>query len=284
MRTVWFTFAVLSAVTFASSGCKRSQFAAVYGKGANKMIVATGSPGELGLLKEIGEAFAEEYDATLYWRKAGSGKSLELLRAKEVDAVMVHAPAAEKKAVEEGWARKRTLIGSNEFLIVGPKTDPAKIESTESAAEAYKRIAQAGRKFLSRADNSGTHKKEMAIWGQAGIDPSGEWYIRTNSFMMATLLQANNDEGYFMTDSSTWIAGRKDTPNLRVLFKGDRILVNVYHALCQPEGATPGAALAAKYVDFLASAQAQQLFRDYGKAVYGEPMYNDAEYAQAYDH
>ena len=97
-----------------------------YGNGPSKFSLATGSPGELGLLKALAEAFDSSAKATMCWWKAGSGESLKLLKEKKVDMIMVHAPAAEKKAVEDGWAIKRTLIGSNEFFIVGPPEDPAK--------------------------------------------------------------------------------------------------------------------------------------------------------------
>ena len=97
----------------------------LYGKGPNRFSLATGSPGELGLLKALAEAFGPSANATMCWKKAGSGESLKLLQEKQVDMIMVHAPAAEKKAVEERWATKKTLIGSNEFFIVGPPDDPA---------------------------------------------------------------------------------------------------------------------------------------------------------------
>ncbi|MBU1161840.1 MAG: substrate-binding domain-containing protein [Proteobacteria bacterium] len=113
------------------------------------------------MLKEITEVFNPKYDTSLCWRKAGSGKSLQLLKQKKVDIIMVHAPATEKQAVKEGWAIKRSLIGSNEFYIVGPKNDPANIANAKSAAEAYANIAKTHAKFYSRGDNSGTHKKEI---------------------------------------------------------------------------------------------------------------------------
>ena len=266
-------------VSFAKDGCK-----AVYGDGSNRIRLATGSPGELGLLKVLAEAFNNKHDTSLCWIKAGSGKSLKLLNAKKVDLVMVHAPAAEKKAVQEGWAINRTLIGSNEFYIVGPKNDPAGIKQAKSAADAYARIAKKQAKFLSRGDNSGTHKKEMAIWAKASIKPSGQWYIVTKDFMMATLKKANAVNGYFMTDSSTWVAGKKDLGNLGVLFRGDPMLINTYHGLCQPEGATPSQMYAAKFIAFLASEEGQKAIRDYGKDLYGEAMYNDAVYAKQFEH
>ena len=261
-------------------------FSGVYGSGPEKFTLATGSPGELGLLKALAEGFDKTMQGkiTLQWLKAGSGKSLQLLKEKQVDLIMVHAPAAEKKAVQEGWAIDRTLLGSNEFYIVGPASDPAKIAAATSAVDAYRRIAAAKAKFFSRGDNSGTHKKELAIWKEAGIQPEGPWYIVTKDFMTATLKRADQEKGYFMVDSSTWAAENKNMPNLKVLYKGDKLLINTYHALCQPQGATPQAALAAKFIAFVASPAGQQIIKDYGKDRYGEGLYNDAAYARQYVH
>mgnify|MGYP000082530589 CR=1 FL=1 len=256
---------------------------ASYGNGPNHFTLATGSPGELGLLKQLAAAFEKQNQTTMDWVKAGSGKSLALLKAKDVDVVMVHAPAAEKKAVADGWAIKRTLLGSNEFYIVGPADDPAGIAAATSAADAYARIAKAQSKFFSRGDNSGTHKKELAIWKMAGVSPAGDWYLTTGDFMMATLKRADREQGYFMTDSSTWIAGKADLKNLKVLFRGDKFIVNTYHALCQPAGATAGADLGAKFIDFVASEEGQTIIRSYGKAEYGEGLYNDAVYASQFE-
>ncbi len=270
---------LLHAFNISHAGCK-----ATYGNSTQTFKLATGSPGELGLLKELASEFNRQHNTAMCWVKAGSGKSLKLLKEKQVDIVMVHAPTAEKKAVQEGWAIKRTLIGSNEFFIVGPKNDPADIASATTAADAYAKIARAKTPFLSRGDNSGTNKKELAIWKQAGVIPNGAWYIVTKNFMMATLKKANELNGYFMTDSSTWVAGRNELKNLSVLFKGDPFLINTYHGLCQPAGATDSQAHAAKFIDFLQSSDGQKIIRDYGKHLYGQGMYNDAVYAEQYDH
>jgi len=257
----------------------------VYGRGPEKFSLATGSPGELGLVQALAAGFdkAMEGRITLQWVKAGSGESLKLLQDKKVDLIMVHAPAAEKQAVQEGWATDRTLLGSNEFFIVGPAADPAKIATATGALDAYRRIAGAHAKFFSRGDNSGTHKKELQIWQAAGIKPAGDWYVVTKDFMIATLKRADKEQGYFMVDSSTWVAEKKQVPNLKVLYRGDKLLVNTYHALAQPAGATPGAALAAKFIAFVASPQGQQIIKDYGKDRYGEGIYNDAAYARRYE-
>ena len=267
-----------------SSALAQDECTAVYGNADKIFKLATGSPGELGLLEELASAFNKKHDTGMCWIKAGSGASLKLLKEKKVDIILVHAPAAEKKAVAEGWAIKRSLIGSNEFYIVGPEDDPAHISSAASAADAYAKIAEAKAPFISRGDNSGTHKKEVSIWEIAKIKPSGDWYITTKDFMMASLKKANDINGYFMTDSSTWVAGKKDFENLKILFKGDPYLINTYHGLCQPEGATKAQAYASEFIDFLNSDAGQQIIRDYGKNLYGQGMYDDAEYAKKYDH
>jgi tungstate transport system substrate-binding protein len=255
---------------------------ASYGSGANVYKLATGSPGELGLLQALGEAFGKKENAKMEWIKAGSGASLNLLKTKQVDMIMVHAPEAVNKAIAEGWATDRTLIGSNEFYIVGPKSDPANIKTATSGADAYAKIAGAKANFISRGDKSGTHVKEMDIWKKAGIAPSGNWYIITNDFMTASLKRANEENAYFMTDSSTWVAEKSIAPNLQVLYRGDKFLVNTYDALVAPVGTTPGQVTATKFIDYVASDAGQKIMRDYGKNKYSEPLYNDASYAKKY--
>ena len=255
---------------------------ATYGQGAKSFKLATGSPGELGLLQQLGEAFDKKEGARLVWIKAGSGASLNLLKTKQVDMIMVHAPDGVNKAIAEGWATGRTLIGSNEFYIVGPKADKAKIQSASSGADAYTKIAKTQANFISRGDKSGTHQKEMDIWKKAGVMPEGNWYIVTNDFMTASLKRANTDKAYFMTDSSTWVAEKNIAPELQILYRGDPYLVNTYDALVAPVGATENRDIAAKFIQFVASDEGQAIIRNYGKAQYKEALYNDAVYAKQY--
>lgn len=256
----------------------------IYGSTGARFSLATGSPGELGLVKALAAAFNQEKNASLCWVKAGSGDSLKMLKEKQVDMIMVHAPAAEKKAIEDGWAIKRALIGSNEFYIVGPPEDPAGIAKAKTAAEAYRKIAELASPFLTRADNSGTHKKELDIWKASGIEPSGNWYVVSKGFMLDTLKKADELGGYFMTDSSTWTEANRSLKRLKILFRGDPVMINTYHTLCQPAGATAGQAVASEFIDFVASNKGQQVIRDFGKDRFGEGLYNDAEYAKQYDH
>ena len=257
---------------------------ATYGHGNQSFTLATGSPGELGLLQALGEAFDKKEGARLIWIKAGSGASLNLLKTAQVDMIMVHAPDAVNKAIADGWATNRTLIGSNEFYIVGPKNDPANIKTASSGADAYSKIAKAKSNFISRGDKSGTHVKEMDIWKKAGVTPEGSWYIVTNDFMTASLKRANTENAYFMTDSSTWVAEKDIAPNLQILYRGDKYLVNTYDALAAPAGATANRDIAVKFIQFVASDEGQSIIRNYGKSKYKEPLYNDAAYAKQYVH
>lgn len=276
-----FLFLVLS-VSILQAAPEKQKYDATYGTGEQAITVATGSPGALGLLRALAEPFCQANNCRINWTKKGSGASLKALKEGKVDMVMVHAPAAEKKAVEEGWATMRTLLGCNEFYIVGPKSDPAGISDAKSAKDAYAMIVRVRAKFFSRGDNSGTHKKEMKIWKSAGINPGRPWYVITQDFMGPTLMRADKELGYFMTDSSTFLARQSKIRNLKVLFKGDPILVNVYHALVATPKEYPQANyyLATKFVRFASSLEGQKIFREHGKAEYGSALYNDAEHAK----
>jgi tungstate transport system substrate-binding protein len=219
----------------------------------------------------------------MVWVKAGTGASLKLLQEKKVDMAMVHAPAQVDKALKDGWAAGKTLIGSNEFYIVGPKSDPAGIARAASATDAYQRIAKTGAPFVSRGDNSGTNQKEMQIWQKAAVQPAGAWYIVTKDFMTASLKRANAEGAYFMSDSSTWIMEKNVAPDLVILYRGDKFLINTYHALTSPPGATPGQETAQKFIAFVASPDGQKIISGYGRDRFGEGLYNDEAYARQFD-
>ncbi|MBK9081272.1 MAG: substrate-binding domain-containing protein [Rhizobiales bacterium] len=276
MRAILFALAALAAAPTLAQDMTPT---AVWGEGRNLLRVATGSPGELGLLEALATDFAKKSDARIVWFRAGSGAAMKLLQERKVDMALAHAPAAERKAVADGWATGRRLFGSNEFWIVGPKSDPAKIAGLD-AVEAFRKLAASGAKTVTRADNSGTHQKEMEIWKAAGLAPAGDWYIPTRDFMAASLQRAEKEGAYFLTDSSTFIAERANTPGLTILVKGGQVLVNPYHTLrlTQP---TEGSETAKAFADYLLSAETQATLRGFGKARYGEAMYNDAEASRA---
>ncbi len=259
-----FILFVLSVFFMQSKTAKGVEFTDTFGNGNKVLTLATGSPGILGLVKAMAEPFSQVNKCRIKWIKKGSGASLKLLKAGVVDLVMVHAPMAEKKAVAQGWAIDRTILGGNEFYIVGPVADPAGIAAAKSAKQAYTMIAEKKTKFFSRGDNSGTNKKEMKIWKTAGIVPDGSWYIVTKDFMGPTLMQADREKGYFMTDSSTFVVRKNQIRNLKVLFNRDPVLINVYHALIASPEKYPHThhLLAKKFVKFMASREGQTILKN----------------------
>lgn len=276
MKTI---LSLLAAFLILPAAAQEAKPTESYGSGTKVFRLATGSPGELGLLRAWGEAYCKANDCRLDWFKAGTGASMKQLRERKVDLAMVHAPEQEKIAVREGWATQPTLIGSNEFFIVGPAADPAGIRQAADALDAYRKVATAKAKWISRGDNSGTHQKESDLWKAAGVAGEGDWVIVTKDFMTASLQRAEKEGAYFMTDSSTWVAEAKRVPALTILFRGDKRLVNTYHALLAPAGATAGRETAAGFVAFVAAEQGQRILREFGKAEHGASLYDDADYA-----
>ncbi len=236
--------------------------------------LATGSPYELGLIDAVVEPFEAKYNCEVEVTKAGSGASLDLGRSGNVDLVMVHAPAAEEEFIADGYGLNRTCVMYNDFVIVGPEDDPAGIKGMTNATEAYEKIAESESLFFSRGDNSGTHKKEMSIWASAEITPEGDWYQTTNTFMSETLEIANDEQGYFMTDRSTYIT-LKDEINLTVLVEGDPIFVNHYHAIAVNPEKCPNVnyELAADFIEYLSSTEGQTIIAEFGTNEYSEALY-----------
>jgi tungstate transport system substrate-binding protein len=246
---------------------------AVYGVSGPVLRLATGSPGELGLVRELAARFGDEEPIRLEWYKAGSGAALELLKRGQADLIMVHAPEAEQAAVAAGWAARRTPIGGNAYYLVGPPKDPAGIRESLDALDALRRIASSKSSFLSRGDQSGTHRRELALWEEAGITPDWSGYSESGEFMAASLRRAEVEGAYFLTDNSTWAALQEELPGLASLYSGDPRLVNVYHGLLAPDG--PAASLADRFLRFLEGPAGQAIVGDFGRAQFGAPLYLD---------
>jgi|LQYC01.1.fsa_nt_gi ABC-type tungstate transport system, permease component len=247
---------------------------------ATTLRLATGSPYELGLVDALFAEFKKKVSCELNVTKSGSGDSLQLLKTGHVDIIIVHAPEAEQQAVEEGWALNRTYVGGNDFVILGPAEDPAAIKECKDVLCAYKKIAEKEVVFITRGDNSGTHKKELSIWEKAGIKPGGNWYRTSKDFMMASLQKAASENGYFMVDRSTYIMAKKKLPELKlvILCQGDPMLINQYHALTTNPTMYPQANYepAKKFVEFLRGVQGQKIIATFGKEEFGEPLYFSA--------
>jgi len=187
----------------------------------------------------------------------------------------VHSPDAEKKFVEEGYGVNRRLIMHNDFIIIGPADDPAKIKGIKASAEALKKIAAARALFVSRGDNSGTHAKEKVLWKQAEITPAGQkWYQETGLGMGQTLNVAAEKKGYTLADRGTYLALKKNIP-LEILVEGDAILLNIYHVMEVNSAKWPkvNAAGAKAFADFMVSKQVQEIIGKFGVDKFGSPLF-----------
>ena len=235
----------------------------------NLMMATTTSTQDTGLLEYLEPYFKKDTGITLKWVSVGTGTALELAKNCDADVLLVHAPAAEKKFVEEGHGIDRRQIMYNDFVVVGPKEDPAAVKG-KNVAEALKSILSAKSPFVSRGDESGTHKAEKALWKQAGIEGAQDQpgYISAGSGMMATLRMAAEKKGYALTDRGTWIkfANQEGANNpLAIIVEGDTPLRNQYSVITvnpkQCKKVRPD--LAKKFEDWWVSPQTQKLIGDF---------------------
>ena len=192
----------------------------------------------------------------------------------DADVALVHAPSLEKKYVADGKLQNRRLVMYNDFVLIGPKQDPAKIKSAKGALAAMKLIAQAKSPFVSRGDNSGTHSLEKSLWKEAGVEPKGDWYIEAGQGMGATLGIANERNAYTITDRGTYLALAKRV-TLPILVEGDRSLLNVYSVMeVNPaNGPRVNATGGKAFADFMVSPQAQNAIKSFGVEKFGQPLF-----------
>lgn len=240
--------------------------------GERSLILATTtSTQDSGLLDELLPAFTTDTGWQVKTVAVGSGQAIELGRRGEADVLLVHSPAAEEQFVAEGTTGGRQLVMHNDFVLLGPESDPAGVRGT-GAAEAMTRIATSGAVFVSRGDDSGTDAREDQLWNAAGITPAGPWYQETGQGMGATLRVADDNGGYTLSDRATWLS---QPGSLVVLSEGDPGLLNVYHVIemttragerVQPEGA-------AAFADWVLGAPAQAMIGEFGRAEFGQPLF-----------
>jgi tungstate transport system substrate-binding protein len=250
----------------------RTQAAEV--KEKNVILSTTTSTQDSGLLDVLVPLFEKTTGHSVKTISVGTGQALALAAKGDADVALVHAPSLEKKYVADGKLQNRRLVMYNDFVLIGPKQDPAKIKSAKGALAAMKLIAQAKSPFVSRGDNSGTHSLEKSLWKDAGVEPKGDWYIEAGQGMGATLGIANERNAYTITDRGTYLALAKRV-TLPILVEGDRALLNVYSVMeVNPANgprvnATGGKALA----DFMVSPQAQNAIKSFGVEKFGQPLF-----------
>ncbi len=193
----------------------------------NIKLATTTSTDNSGLLRHILPVFTERANIEVDVIAVGTGAALELGRKGDVDIILVHAPNAEEEFIMEGHGVARYYVAQNEFVIVGPDDDPAELASDAGATEAFEAIMDSGAVFVSRGDESGTHKREKQVWEAAGLNPEGEWYIEAGQGMGAVLTMSNEMEAYALTDSGTFYS-MEDNLDLVIVYSGDPILENIY--------------------------------------------------------
>ncbi len=246
---------------------------------AELILATTTSTQDSGLLDVLIPLFEAQSGYRVKVVAVGTGKALEMGRNGDADVLLVHAPQAEEEFMQAGYGGERLLVMHNDFVIVGPPEDPAGVREAGAAAAAFDRIAAAQALFVSRGDDSGTHKKERAIWQEAGITPAWPGYIESGQGMGATLRIAAEKGGYTLTDRATYLANR-DTLRLEILSSGDPQLLNIYHVMTVNPEKWPlvNAEGARAFARFMVAPETQEVIRRFGVDVYGEPLFfPDAE-------
>ena len=230
-------------------------------------LSTTTSTDNSGLLAVLHPVFEAKYDAKVDVIAVGTGKALKIGGNGDVDVVFVHAPAAELKYVEQGDFIDRKAVMHNDFVVVGSKDDPAKLAGAESAVQALQLIAKQQVEFISRGDDSGTHKKEKSLWSAADIQPEGKWYVQAGQGMGAVLKIADEKQAYALTDRGTQIA-YQDKMSLKVVFEGDEVLFNPYHVMAvnPKKHRHVNYDLASKYIAFVTREQGQAIINNFRKA------------------
>lgn len=240
-------------------------------------MATTTSTQDTGLLDVLGPAFQKDAGVELQWTAVGTGKALKLGEDCNVDVLMVHAPKAEKEFLDKGFGMDRKEIFYNDFVLVGPLKDPAKVKGLATAA-ALKAIASAQATFVSRGDDSGTHKAEQGLWKAAELPlPDKEaWYVSAGQGMLATLAMAAERGAYTLADRGTWYkfeADQKGKSPLAIVVEGDKPLLNQYSVMPVDPKHCPSVRtdLAKKFSDWITSAKAQKLVGDFKVA--GKPLF-----------
>ncbi len=227
-------------------------------------MATTTSTENSGLLAVLNPVFEKQFNVKLDVIAVGTGKALKLGENGDVDLILVHAPAAEKKFIDAGFGIDRKAVMHNDFVLIGPKTDPANVKKSCSLNEAMKKIAGSEAIFISRGDDSGTHKKEKAIWKSVDLNSTGKWYLAVGQGMGAVLKIANDKQAYTLTDRGTWLAFQ-DKLELVVVSEGDPVLFNPYHVIAiNPERHSHTKyKLATDYINFITSDDGQEIIRDF---------------------
>ncbi|MFA7248336.1 MAG: substrate-binding domain-containing protein [Dehalococcoidia bacterium] len=265
-----------SATPAAAAATPSPTATAVKSSGKELILATTTSTQDSGLLDVLVPLYEKQTGDKVKVIAVGSGAALDLGRKGNADVLLVHSPAAEEAYMKEGAGINRTRVMYNDFVIVGPAADPAKIKGTKDAAAAMKAIAAAKAPFYGRGDNSGTQAAELALWKGAGLDvPKGQaWYHETGQGMGPTLTVAVEKDGYTLSDRATWLSNADKTKQ-PVLVEGDKALFNVYHVIPVNPAKFPSVNKtgAEQFRAFMVSKDALAVISTFGKEKYGQALF-----------
>lgn len=243
---------------------------------ASRIVIlsTTTSTQDSGLLDVLVPLFEKQTGYSVKTISVGTGQALALAARGEADVTLAHAPATEKQYVAEGKMLNRRLVMYNDFLLIGPESDPAKVKGEKSVVAALKKVAGSQARFVSRGDKSGTHSLELRLWKTAGLTPGAPWYIESGQGMGATLGIANDRQGYTLTDRATMLAFAKRV-DLEPMVEGDKLLLNIYSVMeVNPaNGPKVNAAGGKAFADFMLAPGTQSVIRTFGVDKYGQPLF-----------
>lgn len=273
MKNCRLVFAFLLTLIVVISGCSSSD---TDGRLTKELILATTtSTQDSGLLEVLQPMFEEQSGYKVKTIAVGTGQALEMGTKGEADVLLVHAPDAEMELIDSGDAINRKRVMYNDFIIIGPESDPAEIKGLE-VKQAFEKIAASKATFISRGDDSGTHKKELAIWKSINVEPSAvDNYLETGQGMGPTLNVAVEKLGYTLTDRATFLAQEKNLSDIALLVEGDEDLLNIYHVMqVNPEKHEKVNSEGAEaFVEFLINDETQQIIGEFGKEEFGQSLF-----------
>ena len=238
------------------------------------ILATTTSTRDSGLLDVLLPLFEAQTGFTVKMVAVGTGEALKMGEEGNADVLLVHAPASELELMDKGFGLSRDLIMHNDYVIVGPTDDPAGIKGLTSANDAFAKIAETKSVFVSRGDDSGTNKKELAIWAAVNITPEGDWYVESGQGMGDTLRIASEKIGYTLTDRATYLA-QSDTLELEIDVEGDPTLLNIYHVIVVNPEKWPKVNVdgAKAFAAFLTSPETQAVIGQFGVDKFGSPLF-----------
>jgi tungstate transport system substrate-binding protein len=238
------------------------------------ILSTTTSTQDSGLLDVLVPLFEKKTGLSVKTISVGTGQALALAARGEADVALVHAPSLERKYVEKGKMQNRRLVMYNDFVIIGPEDDPTKIKGVPKAVDALKRIAETQSRFVSRGDKSGTHLLELGLWKEAGVAPTGAWYIESGQGMGQTLGIANDRRAYTIADRGTWLAFQRRI-SLPILVEKDKPLLNIYSVMeVNPaNGPRVNVAGGKAFADFMVAPDTQAVIKTFGVDKYGQPLF-----------